>query len=154
MYIARLVSYGDGFQTPRIIKEFQVSKKAHPFVRLAQGIERKWQKWLPDAETSEHIVLEVLESERPHALVATQPLFFDYYSVPEAASRMGVSLGRIRQLIYSKRLPATYRSGRWWISHSDLFRFQRRPTGRPRKTETAQTSHRPAQMRWSGSSND
>lgn len=55
----------------------------------------------------------------------------------QAAERLEVNDSRIRQLIISGRLPAEKYGNLWLIEESDLeLVADRKPTGRPRKTET------------------
>ena len=50
----------------------------------------------------------------------------------EAAERLGISPGRMRQYICEGRLPTRKRGRDHFIDVRDLERLQRRPTGRPR----------------------
>ena len=54
-------------------------------------------------------------------------------SVSEAAGRLGVTDGRVRALIYAKRLPAVKLIGTrvWLISEIDLRLVRNRKPGRP-----------------------
>lgn len=52
----------------------------------------------------------------------------------EAAAQLGVNNSRVRQLILSKRLPATKFGNVWMIEEKDLVLVaDRKPTGRPKK---------------------
>src|SRR3546814_20955883 len=51
--------------------------------------------------------------------------------VPDAADRLGVSAGRVRDLIRSGDLPARQVAGRWFIDAADIEAAKGRPPGRP-----------------------
>src|SRR3546814_618950 len=51
--------------------------------------------------------------------------------VPDAADRLGVSAGRVRDLIRSGDLPARQVAGRWFIDAADIEAAKGRPAGRP-----------------------
>jgi excisionase family DNA binding protein len=51
----------------------------------------------------------------------------------QAAEILGITRGRIIQLINAKRLRAVKLGGRWLINIADLESVRGRPTGRPRK---------------------
>ena len=57
-------------------------------------------------------------------------------SVTEAAEKLGVTRGRIRQLISDGRLKATKVGHYWAIDTQDLAALQRRKPGRPRKDQS------------------
>lgn len=57
-------------------------------------------------------------------------------STREAAARLGISVGRIHQLIWDKRLPAQKIGRDYLIEESDLKLVEVRKSGRPRKAGT------------------
>lgn len=54
----------------------------------------------------------------------------------QAATRLGVTPCRVRQLITEGRLPATKRGWRWVIREDDLELVKERPTGRPKRGQS------------------
>lgn len=56
-------------------------------------------------------------------------------STKEASEKLGVSVLRVQQLIWAKRLPAKKIGRDFVIDESDLGLVADRPTGRPPKTE-------------------
>ena len=58
-----------------------------------------------------------------------------YLTTKEAAERLGVSEGRVRQLIANKRLPAEKVGQTNLVKESDLRLVEDRQTGRPPKTK-------------------
>ena len=60
----------------------------------------------------------------------------EYLTAKQAAEKLGVSAGRVRQLVVEKRLPATKFGNSLMILESDLELVrERKKTGRPPKTE-------------------
>jgi excisionase family DNA binding protein len=55
----------------------------------------------------------------------------DLLSTTQAAERLGLTPGRIRQLIDAGQLPAIRIGERWVIEARDVERFARQPPGRP-----------------------
>ena len=54
-------------------------------------------------------------------------------TVKQAATKIGVSVPRVHQLIQEGRLPAEKLGRDWIIETSDLEKLKLRPTGRPKK---------------------
>lgn len=54
-------------------------------------------------------------------------------SVKEAAENLGVTIGRVHQLITDKRLPAQKLGSQFVVKKEDLELVRERKTGRPRK---------------------
>jgi excisionase family DNA binding protein len=62
--------------------------------------------------------------------------FVEYLTAKQAGEKLGVSAGRIRQLVVEKRLPATKFGNSLMILESDLDLVkERKKTGRPPKNE-------------------
>lgn len=60
----------------------------------------------------------------------------EYLTAKQAGEKLGVSAGRIRQLVVEKRLPATKFGNSLMILESDLDLVkERKKTGRPPKNE-------------------
>jgi excisionase family DNA binding protein len=58
----------------------------------------------------------------------------EYLTAKQVAEKLGVSAGRVRQLVAEKRLPATKFGNSLMILESDLDLVrERRKTGRPKK---------------------
>lgn len=71
----------------------------------------------------------------------------DTFTVREFAEAVGLSAGRIRQLIVEGRIEATKRGMQLFISESELLRFEKSikknpgwPKGKPRKNPAPQVS--------------
>lgn len=63
--------------------------------------------------------------------------FVEYLTAKQAGERLGVSAGRIRQLVAEKRLPATKFGNSLMIRESDLDLVkERKKTGRPKKQKS------------------
>lgn len=60
-------------------------------------------------------------------------------STSEAAERLGLTPGRIRQLIDAGQLPATRIGKRWALQLRDIDRFASQPPGRPHHPRTIPT---------------
>ena len=61
----------------------------------------------------------------------------EYLTAKQAAEKLGVSAGRVRQLVIEKRLPATKFGNSLMILESDLDLVrERKKTGRPSKVES------------------
>lgn len=60
----------------------------------------------------------------------------------EAAERLGVTAGRIRQMIVDGQLPAVKMGRDNFINESDLKLVEDRKPGRPRKAQTEKTARR------------
>lgn len=58
-----------------------------------------------------------------------------YLTTKEVAKKLGVSVGRIKQLIAEKRLPATKVGNTNLVKKEDLSLIENRKVGRPSKTE-------------------
>lgn len=61
----------------------------------------------------------------------------DLLSTTQAADRLGLTPGRVRQLIDTGQLPATRIGERWAIDARDVDRFAREPPGRPHHPRAA-----------------
>ncbi len=62
----------------------------------------------------------------------------EYLTAKQAAEKLGVSPGRVRQLVAEKRLPATKFGNSLMILKSDLRLVrERKKTGRPPKAQSA-----------------
>lgn len=62
----------------------------------------------------------------------------DYLTARQVAEKLGVSPGRVRQLVAEKRLPATKFGNSLMILKSDLHLVrERKKTGRPPKAKAA-----------------
>lgn len=58
-----------------------------------------------------------------------------YITTKEAAERLGVSVGRVKQFVAEKRLPAEKIGNTNLIKESDLKLVEQRQIGRPRKQQ-------------------
>jgi excisionase family DNA binding protein len=58
-----------------------------------------------------------------------------FLTTKEVAEKLGVSVGRVQQLIAEGRLPATKIGQTNLVKESDLKLVQNRKTGRPQKTK-------------------
>jgi excisionase family DNA binding protein len=58
-----------------------------------------------------------------------------YLTTKEAAERLGVSVGRVKQFIAEKRLPATKVGNTNLVKEEDLRLVENRQNGRPPKKE-------------------
>ncbi len=63
----------------------------------------------------------------------------DPVGIPEVARRLGLSVGRARDLVYKSRLPAVRMGAHWYVERQVLEQFaasyrRRRYTTRPRQT--------------------
>jgi hypothetical protein len=58
-------------------------------------------------------------------------------TVEEAAAELGVSPGRIRQLIVETRLVGIMRAGAWFFKPETIRNFPRGKRGRPKKAQNA-----------------
>ncbi len=59
-----------------------------------------------------------------------------YLTTKEVAEELGVSVGRIKQLVAEKRLPAIKVGNTNLIKEADLNLIKDRPNGRPPKTKS------------------
>ncbi len=57
-----------------------------------------------------------------------------YLTTKEAAEKLGVSVGRVKQFIAEKRLPATKVGNTNLVKETDLSLVENRQNGRPPKT--------------------
>lgn len=60
----------------------------------------------------------------------------DYLTTKETAEKLGVSVGRIKQLIAEKRLPAVKVGNTNLVRETDLKLIANRQIGRPRKIKS------------------
>jgi excisionase family DNA binding protein len=60
----------------------------------------------------------------------------------QAANKLGVTAGRVRQMIVDKQLPTTKFGHIHMINEEDLKLVENRKVGRPRKAQTGKASKR------------
>ena len=66
----------------------------------------------------------------------------DWMSTQEAAADLGVSTGRVRQLLLAGQLPGEKLGRDWLIRRSDVGRFKALPPGRTRRPRALNAPHR------------
>lgn len=59
----------------------------------------------------------------------------NYLTTKEVAEKLGISVGRVKQLIVEKRLPATKKGNTNLVKEEDLRLVENRKVGRPSKAK-------------------
>jgi excisionase family DNA binding protein len=63
----------------------------------------------------------------------------DLLTTTEAATRLGVSVPRVRQLLIDGRIPATKHGRDWLVRAEDVDAYTPRPSGKPRLPDDVAT---------------